>query len=339
MDAFKVICFAPCRAGFAGGSTDLPAYADRFGGAVLASTVSLGARAEMAPLAGSAVRLELADFDLDLRFESVERMQAEAPPAASLAAAMVAAVRPEGGVAVKVATGLPAGSGLGTSGAVGVALAYGLLKLGGKEPPRAEVAELASVVEIETLGRPIGRQDQYNAAFGGIHLFHFENGRVEREPITLAPEKRREFDGHFMLFFSGRRRNSAEVLAGQRQRMLADDAATLEPMHRLKALALEMAPVLAAGDWRRFGDLMHAAWLAKMGTGPKVADAAAQETCEGARARGAWAIKVSGAGGGGFYLVMAPPAAHAAVGEFLVGRGFQPYSFAFDTLGVHTLGD
>ena len=329
--------FAPCRLGLAGGGTDVPAYAARFGGAVLSATITLGASVRAEALSGAGVRLELADFGVEGDYGDVAAMRAHAPVAAALVAAVINEVRPGGGVALRVATGLPPGSGLGTSGAVGVALTYALAALNGGAPDAATAAELASIVEIERLGRPIGRQDQYAAAYGGLNLFRFDAGGVTREPLALTGAKRADFNRHFMLFFSGRRRDSAAVLTGQRARVLAGDEATLAALHRNRDLAPAMAAAAVAGDFAAFGGLMHDAWEAKLGASQRVADARAVAACEGARARGAWAMKVTGAGAGGFYLVMAPPARQAAVAAYLAANGFERYDFAFDDRGVRPL--
>ncbi len=333
----KVAVFAPCRVAFAGGGTDLPAYANRFGGAVLSAAINLGARVWVRPLDIRTVTLILDDFEIRADYGDIAEILQDPRAEVALVGRTLAELRPAGGVEVIVRTGLPAGSGLGASGAVGVAVAYALHLFAGRHPGREEVAEAASVMEIEKLGRPIGRQDQYAAAFGGLNYFYFEKDNVRREPIDLPPPKRQDFERHFMLFFSGRRRDSAEVLSGQRARVAGGDEHTLERLHGLKALAHEMRSALEGGEWQRFGELMHRAWLAKKEVSPNVADDRAEAACARARETGAWAAKVTGAGAGGFYLVMAPPAAQDAVAAFLEGEGFERYAFNFDYDGVRAL--
>jgi len=332
--ADTVAAFAPCRLGFAGGGTDLPAYAERFGGAVLSATLNLGARAEARPLDGRRVLVRLDDFGLVAEYGDVDALAADGRAETALVAALVAEARPRGGVALRVRTGLPPGSGLGASGAVGVAVTYALGRLAGRLPTPAEVAEAASAAEIGRLGRPIGRQDQYAAAFGGLNLFRFGSGGVRRGEILMRPAKWREFADHFMLFFSGRRRDSAEVLAGQRDRIAAGDEATLANLGRLKELAVAMADAARAGDWPLFGELLHRGWLAKTGVAANVADERAVRAVAGAREHGAWAMKVTGAGAGGFFFTMAPPARREDVAAFLAGEGFKRYEFYFDPRGV-----
>jgi D-glycero-alpha-D-manno-heptose-7-phosphate kinase len=334
---YDVSVFAPCRIAFAGGGTDLPAYADRFGGAVLSAAVNLGARVRVRPLDIRTVALILEDFGLRADYGSVDEILSDPRPEAALVGRTVAEVRPAGGVEVAVRTGLPPGSGLGTSGAVGVAVVHALNLFAGRTPEKEEVAERASVIEIEKLGRPIGRQDQYAAAFGGLNLFTFGRDGVERRAIALAGSKRDEFESYFMLFFSGRRRDSAEVLADQRARILGGDRRTLEQLHHLKALAHEMRSAAMDEDWYRFGELMHGAWLAKRNVSPKVADDRTAAICARARELGAWAVKVTGAGAGGFYLVMASPSARGAVADYLRSEGFKRYDFDFDYDGVRAV--
>lgn len=335
----KVAVFAPCRVAFAGGGTDLPAYADRFGGAVLSAAVSLGARVWLRPLDIRTVTLILDDFEIRADYADVAEILQDARAEVALVGRTLAELRPAGGIEIIARTGLPTGSGLGASGAVGVAAAYALHLFAGRHPAKEEVAEAASVIEIEKLGRPIGRQDQYAAAFGGLNFFRFETGSVRREPINVAASKRQDFERHFMLFFSGRRRDSAEVLGGQRARVAAGDERTLGYLHELKALAHEMRSALEGSEWPRFGELMHRAWLAKKEVSANVADDRTAAACARARELGAWAVKVTGAGAGGFYLVMAPPAAQDAVAAYLESEGFERYAFNFDYGGVRAFDD
>jgi D-glycero-alpha-D-manno-heptose-7-phosphate kinase len=335
----KVAAFAPCRVAFAGGGTDLPAYAERYGGAVLSAAVNLGARTWVRPLDIRTVTLILDDFEIRADYGDPAEILKDPRVEVALVGKTLAELRPAGGAEIIVRTGLPPGSGLGASGAVGVSVAYALHLFAGRHPTREEVAEAASVIEIEKLGRPIGRQDQYAAAFGGLNYFRFDGDGVTREPIDLPAPKRRDFESHFMLFFSGRRRDSAEVLAEQRARTAAGDLKTVDALHRMKDLAGEMRAALAEGDWPLFGEHMHRAWLAKQEASAKVADENTAATCARACELGAWAVKVTGAGAGGFYLVMGPPEGQDAVAAFLQGEGFERYDFAFDYDGVRALDD
>jgi D-glycero-alpha-D-manno-heptose-7-phosphate kinase len=335
----KVVAFAPCRVAFAGGGTDLPAYAERYGGAVLSAAVNLGARAWVRPLDIRTVTLILDDFEIRADYGDPGEVLKDPRAEVALVGRTLAELRPAGGAEIIVRTGLPPGSGLGASGSVGVAVAYALHLFAGRHPAKEEVAEAASIIEIEKLGRPIGRQDQYAAAFGGLNYFRFDGDGVAREPIDLPAPKRRDFERHFMLFFSGRRRDSAEVLSEQRARTAAGDRRTVDALHRMKELAGELRTALEEGNWPLFGEHMHRAWLAKQEVSAKVADEGTAATCARARELGAWAVKVTGAGAGGFYLVMAPPAARDAVAAFLQGEGFERYDFAFDYDGVRAVDE
>jgi D-glycero-alpha-D-manno-heptose-7-phosphate kinase len=331
-DRIKV--FAPGRIAFAGGGTDLPAYAERYGGAVFSAAVTLGARVEVSSLDIRLVSLLLDDFGLRADYAGIDELLADPRPEVALVGRTVAEVRPAGGVLVRVRTGLPPGSGLGISGAVGVSVVYALNRIAGRNPTPEEVAEAAAVIEIEKMGRPVGRQDQYAAACGGLNLFQFDGDGAHRTPVNLPAAKLRNFESHFMLFFSGRRRDSAEVLADQRARVLAGDRVTIERLHRLRALAHEMGEAAAEGDWFDFGQSLRGAWLAKRGVSPNVADGRVAAVCARVLDFGAWAMKVTGAGAGGFYLVMALPSARGAVTSYLRSEGFEPYDFGFDAGGV-----
>lgn len=330
--------FAPARLAFAGGGTDLPAFAERYGGAVLSVTLSLGARVRATALSPPKVILELDDFNFRREYSSVAEMNAQREKNAELVAAAVAEVLPGGGAAARVRTGIPPGSGLGTSGAVGVATVAALCRLAGKELSAEEIAELASVIEIEKVNRPVGRQDQYAAACGGLNLFHFTRAGVLREPVDVSDDNWRALQSHFMLFFSGKRRDAAEVLTGQRTRLTAGDAQTIRALSELKELALAMADALRKFDLPAFGAMMHAGWEAKRRVAANVADEKTARLVAEVRALGAWAMKVMGAGAGGFYAVMGPPAKHAAIASFLATAGFERYDFQFTREGLKVTG-
>lgn len=333
----KVTVFAPCRVGFAGGGTDLAPYAHRYGGAVLSAALTLGVTVTARRRSDDAVSLILDDYGVRETYATPAALPATPGRPASLVAALIRTVFPAGGVEVRVRAGLPAGSGLGTSGAVGVATAFALTRLGGGDTTAEAIAEIASRIEIDVLGRPIGRQDQYAAAFGGINLFLFSAEGVTRRPVTLTPDNKRELADYFMLFFSGKRRDSAGVLSAQGRRIAASRHDTLAALHRMKELALAMEEALRERAWERFGELMRRAWEAKTQAAPESADGATLTLFREAVARGAWALKVTGAGAGGFYLCMAPPDRRADLASYFCSRRLTPYPFAWDDGGARVV--
>jgi D-glycero-alpha-D-manno-heptose-7-phosphate kinase len=326
---------APLRLSFGGGGTDLPAYADRHGGLVVSTAIARYCWVQLAPRADRRLVLWSVDYGVREEWDADGPIPVREPlilPKAALHWAREQG-RLGGGLELTLASDVPPGSGLGGSSAMAVALVQALTVSAGHRWPAEQVAAVAAHLEIERLGWPIGRQDHYASALGGLNALAFGADGVRAQPLRLDPAVRRALAARLLLFWTGRTRAAASILTQQR----ADTEgcpATLAALHRLKALAAEMRTALEAGALDTFGTLLHRGWLVKQQLSPRIAPAAIQRWYATARAAGALGGKVAGAGGGGFLVLYCPPERQGAVRRALAAQGLTEVPVAFEPRGV-----
>jgi D-glycero-alpha-D-manno-heptose-7-phosphate kinase len=198
---------------------------------------------------------------------------------------------------------IPAGTGLGSSGSFTTALLRALHYLKKTSVPARDLAEQACHIELDLLGEPIGKQDQYIAAVGGITCFTFHpDGRVEIEPLRLSAETLHDLEDNLILFFTGVTRNASEILRDQDTRSRQKDAGMIENLHFIKQIALESKAAMERGDLRHFAELMHAHWEHKKKRSRGMSNPDIDGYYELGRTNGALGGKLIGAGGGGFLM-------------------------------------
>jgi D-glycero-alpha-D-manno-heptose-7-phosphate kinase len=209
------------------------------------------------------------------------------------------------GIEVTLLSDVPSeGSGLGSSSSISVGLLNAFYAYRGEQVTAERLAREACEIEIERLGRPIGKQDQYIAAYGGLRSFRFlRDGSVEVEPIRVTPPDRRVLSARLHLFFTGRTRKAEAILSEQKDQT----GEHLSELDGIKSLALELKTALEAREFDRLGDSLHENWELKRRLASGISDAVIEEMYERARAHGALGGKICGAGGGGFLLVDCPP--------------------------------
>jgi D-glycero-alpha-D-manno-heptose-7-phosphate kinase len=226
------------------------------------------------------------------------------------------------GVEITTLADIPsAGSGLGSSSAVTVGLLHALFAYQGMQVSATELAERACTIELDRCGKPIGKQDQYAAAFGGVCDMRFGPGdRVDVRQIRLNPRKHRELQGELMLFYTGITRSADTILKEQS----ANIGERLHQLHLLRDLAGEAADGLRAEDTRAVGVALAKSWDAKRALASGVSNQKLDDAVESALAAGAIGAKVTGAGGGGFVLVLSPVECQAAVRAALMDMAELP---------------
>jgi len=328
-----LIARAPTRISFGGGGTDLEAYYAEYGGQVVSAAINRYTYVVVVADGSQGVEVKGADcaglggLPLSGRFRA-----SQALPRAALRHFGI-----ERGLRLFIASEVPSGTGLGSSSSTAVALVKGLSSLLGMELGPAEVAELACELEIGRLGMPIGRQDQYAAAFGGLNVITFESEGVRVEPLALSPADRRRLQRNLMLFFTGSSRLSTTILRRQRQQTANATPVVLESLHAIKGLAVETRQALEQGKLDRVGELLDLSWELKKRLAADITNPFIDECYWLARANGALGGKVTGAGGGGFLLFYCPPARQAKVAEALRAKGLVRVDFDFDGVGAQVL--
>jgi D-glycero-alpha-D-manno-heptose-7-phosphate kinase len=231
---------------------------------------------------------------------------------------------------------IPAGTGLGSSGSFTTALlkALHILKKNLVEP--AELAEQACCIELEKLGEPIGKQDQYIAAFGGITSFRFNpDGRVEAAPLAISEETLFNLEDNLLLFFTGYARSASAILKEQDDKSKQGDSAMTDNLHFIKELGKQSQKALEAGDLEEFARLMHKHWERKKERAKGMSNADINGWYNCAMASGALGGKVIGAGGGGFLMFYAED--KVKLRRAMREKGLSEVRFRFDFEGTRVL--
>ncbi len=198
---------------------------------------------------------------------------------------------------------VPVKTGLGSSSSFSVALMKALLLSQGKKVGRGEIAELASHLEIDLVKEPIGKQDQYASAFGGLNIFQFNpDHTVEVMPVRLDFKRKSDFENHLMLFYTGISRDASSVLTEQR----ANTANKFEVLKKMSDSVFEFRDKLTAGDFEGLGKMLHEGWLLKKTLASNVSNPIIDDLHSAGLGAGAWGGKILGAGGGGCILFIAP---------------------------------
>ena len=327
-----IISKAPVRLSFGGGGTDLPAYYERHGGAVLSVTIDKYFYTIVEPVKGGPAEIVSSDYQLHQRFPDMTR--ANLSGALKIPKAVLKRYGVDNGIYMALKGDVPTGSGLGLSGAVTVSIVQAVATFTGESHSKAELAEIASDVEIGMLGRPIGMQDQYAAAHGGLNYMTFTRDGVTVTPVVLPDGVLAGLERRLLLFHTGAQRDSASILKGQKQSMEMDDPSVIATLDVLKGQAGRMRDVLASGDLDGFGRMLDEAWNFKKTLAKNISNPDIDSYYAAARAAGALGGKITGAGGGGFLLLYCPIEAQADVIDAMTGMGLERLPFCFERGGA-----
>ncbi len=321
---------APMRIDLAGGWTDVPPYVARSGGAVVNVAISLYAHAFVRPRQ-EGVRLCAEDQGAVVTARRIDELR----PDGELALLKAAARRyaPAGGFELVTRSDAPAGSGLGGSGARGVAR---MAALAGERRLPAELAQAAHQVEVEDAGVRGGKQDQYIAALGGVQFMTFGDPEVSSTRLEPPAACLRELEQHLVLCFSGAPRSSDATHRTVWERIDRGDADVLRALDGIKACALHMRDALGRGDVGEVGLVLAENWRHQQALVPGMRTDAMRRLEEAATAAGADAAKACGAGAGGCMVMLARPGHDFAVAEALRAAGGTVLRFTFDMAGVVT---
>ena len=322
---------APLRIDLAGGWTDVAPYSARHGGAVVNVAISRYAHAQVRRQRAG-VRLHA----LDLGAAVSARGAAELRPDGELGLLKAAARRfgPRGGFEVLTSCDAPAGSGLGGSGAMGVALVAALATLRGERPLAAEVAQSAFELEAGDVGIVGGQQDQYAASLGGLQFLEIGERRVSATRLAPAPDGLRELERHLVLCYTGASRSSAEMHGRVWQRYAEGDRAIAKALDGLRECALEMREALVKGRLAAVGDILTRNWALQRALGDGMETGTMRALARAAAGAGAAGAKACGAGAGGCMVFLAKAGRAFAVAEALRTAGGQVLRFGFDGTGV-----
>ncbi|MGW7541108.1 GHMP family kinase ATP-binding protein [Streptomyces sp. NPDC054770] len=317
---------APLRISLAGGGTDLPSYAAEFGGEVVAVAIDRYVGAVVHP------------FSFDGFVRGFWETPEQAPTAAGISNPFARAALLRSGVTDNVQVSCfgdaPSGSGAGGSAAFTVALLHALETSQGREPSAGWLAMTASAVEMSDLGRPVGAQDHYTSALGGLQHLHIgRDGTVDANSMPVTGELAHYFAHRLLLFHTGLSRDAAQVLTAQADATRTGSARARELLHGIRALAPLMADALRAGRADEIGPLLELHWQHKRQLSTSVTTGHLDELHDLALASGADGAKVVGAGGGGFLLVSSKDGAEGRLRAELTAVGLHELPFAAEQHG------
>jgi D-glycero-alpha-D-manno-heptose-7-phosphate kinase len=236
------------------------------------------------------------------------------------------------GVEIASMADIPAGTGLGSSGSFNVGLLRALYSLKREHVTTQALAEEACHIELEMLKEPIGKQDQYIAAFGGITCFEFDrDGTTKVSPLRIAQETLHDLEDNLLMFFTGYSRSASNVLADQKKKSETNDKEMLENLHFIKELGMQIKKALEAGRTQEFGALMHEHWLHKKKRSTGISNDKINDWYDIGYANGALGGKLIGAGGGGFLMFYSKD--REALRRAMAKEGLTEVRFAFDHEG------
>jgi len=318
-----IVSCAPFRVSFAGGGSDISVFYRRQRGAVLSCTI--------AKYSFAIVHQYFNERKYHLKYARSEMTDTLDEVQHPLLREAMRMQKIEPGIEVTSVADIPSGTGLGSSSSFAVALLNALYAHRSIFASKEQLAREACELEIEYLKEPIGKQDQYAAAYGGLNFIEFHpNESVTVQPMVLSPSAMSNLESRLMLFYTGDQRDARTLLSKQVASMQSD-ADKFATMQRMVDLAYEMRDVLASEDLDGFGGLLHRGWEMKRSLGG-ISYARIDDAYERARAAGAIGGKLAGAGGGGFLVLYCPPDRQAAVCEAL--SDLKRVDFQFDRAGA-----
>lgn len=331
---------APLRIGLAGGGTDVSPYSDMYGGAILNATVSLSAYANIEPGNDHTIVLEAYDRNeterypvadilpltgtLDLLKGVYNRVQKDYPFKCD-------------GLKLSTYVDAPAGSGLGTSSTLVVAILGAFVEMLKLPLGDYDIAQYAYEIERHDLQLAGGKQDQYAATFGGVNFMEFlKDDNVIVNPLRIRPEYLHELENNLVLFFTASSRESATIIKEQVKNVTSNNEKSIEAMHKLKEQAQQMKEAMLKGKLNLIGDILDYGFQQKKLMAHNITNSSLDELYEIAKAAGATGGKISGAGGGGFMIFYCPGNTRFAVIDALKKKNGNIMQYSFTTHGLET---
>jgi D-glycero-alpha-D-manno-heptose-7-phosphate kinase len=320
-----IITRSPLRVSLGGGGTDLPSYYREFGGFLVAAAIDKYVYITKHRTFQQEIIVKYSKLERVASVDSIEH------PIVREALKLVGVTDPH--IELTSMADIPGGTGLGSSGSFTTALLKALHTYKKDLLSPAELAEQACDIEINKLGEPIGKQDQYIAAIGGITAFTFhKDGRVEYRPCNISEETLFNLEDNLLLFFTGYSRSASAILKDQNDRSKKNDAAMLDNLHFTKELGYKSLDALETGNLEEFARLMDVHWQRKKARSTGMSNVQINEWYDYAMVNGALGGKLIGAGGGGFLMFYADD--KQKLRHAMRQKGLQEVRFRFDFEGT-----
>jgi D-glycero-alpha-D-manno-heptose-7-phosphate kinase len=330
---------SPLRLGLAGGGTDVSPFSDIYGGYVLNATISMYAYASIKPRKNDKIVLNSLDRDERIELEANKELNIDGK--LDLLKGVYNRIvkdftKEPFSFELSTYVDAPAGSGLGSSSTLVVAILSAFSEWLHLPLGEYEIAHLAYEIERNDLGFAGGKQDQYAATFGGFNFMEFHNGNVIVNPLRIKREYINELQLNILLFYTGTSRLSSKIIDAQIANVNAKKEQSLEAMHKLKEQALLMKEALLKGKLDEIGEILNYGWQSKKLMTNEISNALIDEIYEEALKAGATGGKISGAGGGGFMMLYCPGNNRYKVIEALQKYGGEFRRYQFTNYGVET---
>ncbi|OQY94357.1 MAG: dehydrogenase [Sphingobacteriales bacterium UTBCD1] len=332
---------APLRIGLAGGGTDVSPYSDLYGGAILNATVSLYANATIEPLEENAIILEAIDRDETEQYKWDTHLPVNGK--LDLLKGVYNRIQKDYGITgikgfrLSTYADAPAGSGLGTSSTVVVAIIGAFTEMLKLPLGEYDIAQYAYDIERKDLQLAGGKQDQYAATFGGVNFMEFYAGdKVIVNPLRIRQKYLFELENNLLLYFTSTSRESAEIIKKQSKNVTEKKGRPIEAMHQLKLQAQMMKEALLKGKLNDFGDILDFGFRQKKEMAEGISNSLMEEIYETAKKAGATGGKITGAGGGGFMIFYCPGTTKYQVIKSLEKFGGQHKDYRFVEHGLTT---
>lgn len=318
-----IITKTPFRISFVGGGSDLPAYYEKQRGAVLSTSIdkymyiSTHAFFEKDKIRCKYSQTETVDHVKDLQHPILRTVLEDF----SLK-----------GIEVSSIADIPGGTGMGSSSSFTVGLLHNLSALTGRSYEKDALGAGACRVEIDLLKEPIGKQDQYAAAFGGLNVIEFNpDGSVAVHPVKITEETKNTLNSNLKLYYLGNQRSASAILAEQKKN--TSQESKFQALSTMVGLVYKLRDALESGDLNDFGALLHENWLLKQQLASGITNPRITAAYDAGRNAGALGGKLLGAGGGGFMLFYAPLEAHASLDLAMKGIEAEPFNFNMEQDG------
>jgi D-glycero-alpha-D-manno-heptose-7-phosphate kinase len=332
-----LIVRSPVRISFAGGGTDLPAYYEQFGGEVLSVSINKYFYTILGKRTDGRVQVISSDLRVFETWRDIEAMSITGTDL-EIPIAILKTLGKDLSVDMFLASEIPPGTGLGSSASVCVNILKALTTYVRSPLSKHELAERSFYIARTVLGRHVGKQDEYAAAFGGLNFMTFRtDGSTEIEQLELDPEIIRALQSRLLLYFTGSAHHSWTILEEEEKSARSHSGSTIEALHEVRSYARTLRGALEKGDLKAFGSGLDSAWRAKKRVSNKISTSRIDELYSVARHSGALGGKITGAGGGGFLLLYCDPEQQDSVRKAMTQEHVQEMAFAFDFQGAQVI--
>ena len=322
-----IITRTPFRVSFVGGGSDLPVFFQEYGGAVLSSSID------------KYMYISSHDFfeknKIRTKYSATETVSSVQEIEHPILRTIMSKLNIGKGLEISSIADVPAGTGMGSSSSFTVGTLHNMMARKGmlKKVDKLWLAEEACQIEIHDLNEPIGKQDQYAAAFGGLNLYRFKkDNEVLVKPMNLTDEAIKDFSSHLKLYYIGNQRSASEILSKQSKDSLKADK--IEALKTMVSFVDDFADSLEANQWKKCGEIIDENWKLKQSLTMGISNSNIQNIYELGKNNGAWGAKLLGAGGGGFMLFFAPPEKHSLLDQTIQ---LSPFPFELEDFGSQVI--